>query len=50
MGCEFSIPITLSTAEVVASASVAINNEGGTFTATDNEGTFTAPVLFGIIV
>ena len=52
MSCNFSIPITSSASDVIASASAAIENNGGTFTNTaDNSGgTFTVPVIFGTVV
>ena len=49
MSCNFSIPIALSAADVVTSASVAIEANGGTFTAANNGGTFTVPVPFGTV-
>jgi|FAXJ01.1.fsa_nt_gi hypothetical protein len=49
MSCEFSIPITLSVAEINASASAAITTNGGTFVATDNGGTFSVPTMLGAV-
>ena len=49
MSCQFSIPISSSVASIVAKAEAAIIADGGTFTPTDNGGTFTAPIPLGEI-
>jgi hypothetical protein len=49
MSCEFSIPITLSTTDIITRVSDVIKNNGGNFIATDNGGEFTVPISFGTI-
>ena len=51
MSCQFSIPISSSSAESITSqAENAILANGGTFTPADNGGTFSVPVPFGDVV
>lgn len=49
MSCQFTLPTTLSPIEINASASIALTNNGGTFTATETGGTFSVSIFLGTI-